>query len=518
MHIPDGDLLLDPHRVYNIVTQLTGSIAADSGMVGYLKDRFDGTDYLLVVNKAVRLQQSYQVTLGSAASQVYEISAATGQPVLVASGVSAGGSFTTGLLDPGGGRLYKIVDQVSEYIPNVNRIVVANGRTYYAHDKGVVMVNNATGYRTYHHDGPYYTIVSDLVTAGSHVYMTQKSGNNGNVFRTDLNLENPSIHYIDLSAGGGHPGHPMNALDYYGGKLYAAESLSDGTGRGRVVALDTLGNFLGSYFSNTGVRDVVHFRSAPYLAVVPSSGEVLRTNDAGGLTPQGGVFFNPTTGGVPAVVREGLSGEWFVGLQTSDPSQPSLASIRFPDDVIGAQVSTGRSCVDLDVRPVTARLFAAMTGVNRFEDYTYLQGTPTTWLPGYTPRCVLQLTDYEKIVGTAQGVFQVSIPPPPPPPDDPPGGGGRDFDPALRRPEVAIQYVVGTDRVAKITVRLPRSQAVRLEAFDVSGRRLVVLANGTLAAGETQYELDTGRMPIGLVCVRARIQDKEIVKRIMVLR
>ena len=74
-----------------------------------------------------------------------------------------------------------------------------------------------------------------------------------------------------------------------------------------------------------------------------------------------------------------------------------------------------------------------------------------------------------------------------------------------------------TDRTA-FTLRLDRAQTVRVDVFDLLGRRIQTLHSGGLAAGAHSLTLDTSRLQGGLYVVRARGASAQATRRLTVLR
>lgn len=74
-----------------------------------------------------------------------------------------------------------------------------------------------------------------------------------------------------------------------------------------------------------------------------------------------------------------------------------------------------------------------------------------------------------------------------------------------------------TDRTT-FTLRLDRAQAVQVEVFDLLGRRIQMLHDGTLAAGTHPLTLDASRLPGGLYVVRARGISAQATRRLVVQR
>jgi hypothetical protein len=197
--LPTNDVLSSPNRIYNIVTGITAvgtngsSNGNTQGMFGYLKARSDGADYLLVVNKDTLVTQGFTVTLGNVADSVYRVRKTDGQLSLVTANA---GQFSTGMISPGGGELFRIIDQTYEYIPNVKTLAIRGDTTYYGHAKGIVMVVRGTARRMYYNDDNNYTPVTDLSVTNSHVFAVQDNGTNGNIAKLGLDLSNRTYFYL----------------------------------------------------------------------------------------------------------------------------------------------------------------------------------------------------------------------------------------------------------------------------------------------------------------------------------
>jgi hypothetical protein len=66
-------------------------------------------------------------------------------------------------------------------------------------------------------------------------------------------------------------------------------------------------------------------------------------------------------------------------------------------------------------------------------------------------------------------------------------------------------------------ISLPRPERVRLEVYDILGRRLVTLVDGRIRAGTTTIQWDVSRAVPGIVCVRFTHEDGSITKRVAIL-
>lgn len=72
--------------------------------------------------------------------------------------------------------------------------------------------------------------------------------------------------------------------------------------------------------------------------------------------------------------------------------------------------------------------------------------------------------------------------------------------------------------VAHVLLSLQRPQAVRVDVFDVRGRRVATLHDGPLAAGQTPLALDAAALPAGLYVIRAAGEDFSETVRATVIR
>jgi hypothetical protein len=79
---------------------------SDSTLAGYLKDRTNGDDYLLVVSKALIETRTFTLTLSHAADSLFRIERATGKPLLLGTGTN---TIRLSGLPPGQGELFRIV-------------------------------------------------------------------------------------------------------------------------------------------------------------------------------------------------------------------------------------------------------------------------------------------------------------------------------------------------------------------------------------------------------------------------
>ena len=75
-----------------------------------------------------------------------------------------------------------------------------------------------------------------------------------------------------------------------------------------------------------------------------------------------------------------------------------------------------------------------------------------------------------------------------------------------------------TLHTASVAFSLPEAGTTRLEAFDVLGRRVAVLQNGPLAAGEHERTLDASALPSGVYVLRLQTERGTATTRVTVLR
>ncbi|HTK31282.1 MAG TPA: hypothetical protein VL332_04915 [Candidatus Saccharimonadaceae bacterium] len=77
----DDEVVANAARAGKIVRGFGGD--ADSILVGCLKDRVDGDDYLLVMNKSLALPKTFSISLGKTAGSIARIDRTTGRDVVV---------------------------------------------------------------------------------------------------------------------------------------------------------------------------------------------------------------------------------------------------------------------------------------------------------------------------------------------------------------------------------------------------------------------------------------------------
>ena len=91
-------------RARALVADMTGG--ASRGMVGWLRDRVTGDDYLLVVNKDLAAARAFTVRLTPAVRGLQRVLDGAAQAAAID---TTARSFTTPALDPGSGALYHVV-------------------------------------------------------------------------------------------------------------------------------------------------------------------------------------------------------------------------------------------------------------------------------------------------------------------------------------------------------------------------------------------------------------------------
>jgi hypothetical protein len=80
-------------------------------------------------------------------------------------------------------------------------------------------------------------------------------------------------------------------------------------------------------------------------------------------------------------------------------------------------------------------------------------------------------------------------------------------------------YPNPTDRAATLMLGVARAQAVEVAVYDVTGRRVAVLLDRAMGAGETAaLSLDASALPAGVYVVRAQGEDFAASRRLIVAR
>lgn len=513
------EVLSSTRKVYNIISSF--GAASDSVMAGYLKDRENGDDYLLVVNKALIQSKSFTINLTNRADSVMLVSRATGTQSLI---IANSSSFTTSILPPGQGELYRILDQTYEYIPNVNVTQVAGSRQYYGHDKGVVMVDRSSSRRAYHVDGWVFTPVSDLAVSNSRVFIAQDNGISGSYIRTGLNFEEPTL----LCWSAGRPSavtvqateslivvidrksSTTSRVRVFSSNMDSLTSITfnDGTGPPEHpspnVAYDVqYQEGLGSFVVAHG-RSYTRIRSTPPYNALASAWYRVQTPTKVRLATLGvgtsQLLFagrnEGTIGGVEKMnynlVKPSPNGWWPAG-----GTQPSVKDI----------YASGNHVMFCSTSP-GGDFFVRLRALD-------------LWALGYrqtsAPRMVALNPDSSALMGNGPGIARSSLT----------GLAGRyaaepaphsapDSLDASELPLV-LAFSVGPNpsrREAMVHLELPKPGQVEIAAFDVQGRRIAQLVRSRLAAG--RYDLPWTAPQSGVYFLRMRSGEKEFSKKIVI--
>ena len=185
----NDDLFSNSDRVYNIVSGVSGDTGSKA-MIGYFKHKTTDDDYLFIVNKDTESSHTFTINLNNEASSIYEISNTTGSEVLR----YQNSTTISASVNPGSGRLYKIIDGIQEYIGEINDIertdIDGDDRIFIAHNDGLVMINKTTGDRRYNNDGGANTPVVDIEidVQKERVYICRNNGLTGNFHARDFDL------------------------------------------------------------------------------------------------------------------------------------------------------------------------------------------------------------------------------------------------------------------------------------------------------------------------------------------
>jgi hypothetical protein len=73
-------------------------------------------------------------------------------------------------------------------------------------------------------------------------------------------------------------------------------------------------------------------------------------------------------------------------------------------------------------------------------------------------------------------------------------------------------------REASVTFGLSREGQVRLELYDLLGRKISTLQDGPLTAGPKSYTLDTREHPTGIYFLRLTLSDRQYTRSLLILR
>lgn len=504
------DSLASPNRIYNIVTSITGS---DSAMFGYFKNRVTGADYLLVVNKSFGTDFNFTVTLGNSADAIDSLNTST----RAWNSVAGTTSFTVGNLAPGAGRLFRITDKVYEYIPNVNKVLVAYGRHYFAHEKGVVMVNTLTGRRTYERDGVFdvdsaaYTPVKDLAIHGAKLYIGRASPGGGHVVATNLDMDTqPSIVYCEGCSPPGVGGKPVASLATSSNRIYIGENV--GTSNGKLVVIDSTWSVLGSKSVLYPLGDVVYQSS--HAAIVVSGGDSLYRLNASApfnsLARKWNLYGFNRVADAGDYVYAGF-GPWLSN------SSSGLMRVAWDFSTTASTTGTGGVADVAAFDPTTVLVgfqgyFAVPAVLDRFARLSWSGASPSVLATrnAANPRAVAIVSASDHYLATNSGVIRTK---------------SADLAQQYRAREVgrtgAEIAVLRTDLHSDdVTIRFVtvRGERVQVELFDVMGRRVRSMEDRVSRAGAHDLGLRTNGLGAGLYFVRVRVGSEQATSRLVVTR
>lgn len=514
------ELFTSDERLYNILASV-GASSSDL-LVGHLKDRANGDDYLMVVNKSLTSVRSFSLTLSNPADSLLRIDRSSGSGVLVGTNTS---TLAVNNLSPGQGELFRILDQTYEYIPNVSVMAVAGARQYFGHYRGIVMVDRSTGRRTQRKDGDVFTPISDLAVSASHVFACQDHGGPiGSVIRTNPDLSG-AILFATMT---GRPkaitvqaaessivvvdrlSTTTSAVRVFdsGGTQLTAINFNDGAGpapySSPYVAYDVqyqegLGSFSvahGRFYSRYLAKaPFTRLNNARYRTQTPSN---VRLAAVGSGTSQ--LLFagrnEGTIGGVEKMsydlVRPAINGWW-----PASATQPSVKDVA----ASGNHVLFGSTSPGGD-------FFVRLRGID-------------LWALGYrsttAPTAVALTPDSTALMANALGVARSSLS----------GLAGRynatpahaaAFD-SLQSVPLALSLTVSPNPVVgELSVRLalPRQGTIDLAVFDVAGRLVARIARGEYSAGIHQLTWVAGSKMKGGYFVRVRTADGTLSRKVTV--
>ncbi len=138
-------LLGSSERVYHIVENITGN-GARHALVGYLKHQKTGQDYLIVVNKDyIHGPHTLSINLGFPCRQVVIIDKMSGADSTIARDTDV---FEC-ILGPGEGRLFRIEDDIDEYVKNIVATDTGSGKKYIYLRDGLIVIDKNSGHRRY---------------------------------------------------------------------------------------------------------------------------------------------------------------------------------------------------------------------------------------------------------------------------------------------------------------------------------------------------------------------------------
>lgn len=494
------DVMGSPNIVYNLVTRIGPN--GYYTLVGHLKDRNNGDDYLLAVNKNSTLGIGDTIYL-SVPAHVLSFTKSTGSWVDLGSNLT---SFTCSL-SPNDAELFKIQDGLAEYIPNVNAMAASGTRMYFAHQRGLSLVDYSTGLRRNVHDGTVYTPAVDVAVNDHAVYVGLAYGTAGNVGRWDRNLLSVQAAFYPGVTG------PVSAVDVGGSRVLIG--VSGSTGAGWVYRSDTTLALRDSVQITDGVNDVKYQSVGDAFIVAHRKGMQRRScsNDALLKSWQDGTATTPVvrvavdSTGVVAALDNGTNGD--VQTIASD-----LASNQ------GGWTDSGAfpRCFDVALMPPSGATVLAASSLSSTQKFTGLQRSNMTsqWtVSSSSPKAVAYLSNQDAFMATPSGVLRRSV------------GGTmyklqappKDGPPAAPRPSLLVSMAgISRGEIQHVIVIAPQGGRLRWEAYDVLGRRVGAGRWTITSPGQTLQDISVGSLASGLYFARFQLEGFSTLARFVVLR
>ena len=167
-------------QIYDIVASMTAAGGWNDGGVVYFKDRATKQDYVQVGAESP-FARTFTVTLATTPTTLQKVDASgafTDYP-------HADAQFTVSL-QAYERALFKVADGFSEHVRGIKAIRVPTAGTLIAHQSGLLLIP-LTGARVHAKDGTAYTPAIDARISGTEVFVLQNNGSGGNVGKRDLN-------------------------------------------------------------------------------------------------------------------------------------------------------------------------------------------------------------------------------------------------------------------------------------------------------------------------------------------
>lgn len=508
----------DVTNVYNVVSRVLND--GGKALVSYFKHE-SGDDYLLIVNKdrttgliPPLASREFTIELTNSAT-VYEVSKLDGGlRLLTPSELVAPRSFKTTLL-PGEGRLYKLADDVFEYIPNVNAVESWLDRTYYAHNKGVVMVDYATGWRTYVSEAfePPYSCI-DLAVDGTGVAAIYQ-GVPGVIPPGGGSLNGVAVYYDaeltqELWRWSNNTYGPANAVALSATRIFVGHK---GASTGNVYVFDrsTFANQNMVTAQGLRVNDIEFHQGEGSYAwfVVAHQGGVKRFSTAGF-----GVQYTWNSPN-PIVDVEATASYVFTASDNGTLGQVDRrTSTLGPNSYWYGENSNLPRVIDLALNPAGDKMMAATikAGVSKFYRLTAFpsmeQGQTTT----SPARCTHLDANLNALLATNAGVLSRN--------------GSWQIESVEPRHEIT-----SVDRnlrleclpnpitfASKVRLTLPVSGKVRVCVLDVAGREVSVLKRDVLVAGVHEFNWSPPSGRAGIYYVAVETEQGRLTRKAVVIR